>query len=128
MSTTLKELAQFILDADNGIELEYFGAKTWHKKSKESDWSTYIKYRRKPQPSGSDIVRELLKKGMPVLCGVSSSSQDYADKMASDGHGHMTSSGMPDSVFEFRIKSGGTYQFASPVDTSKIAKWPEVEK
>ena len=67
-------------------------------------------------PTGSDIVRELLKGGKPVLCGISNESQEHADNGLDAGYYRLVSGfnqGMFESQFCF-------YCYASPVDTSKF--------
>jgi len=79
----------------------------------------------KPEETGSDIVRELLKEGKPVLCGVSDKSQSEACSNASNLDGVV----MIVSADRATLDSfEDCYRYASPVDTSKFASYvPEVK-
>jgi len=125
MKTSLRDLAAFIIDADNGIEVHYLNVvnNKWHVSDEQTSWSTMVKYRRKPQQSGSDIVRELLKNGRPVLCHRSDTSQKHADNNVNFARLIISS-----SSDGFTADTGTVWRYASPIDTSTIAKWPEVEE
>ena len=77
----------------------------------------------KPEKTGSDIVRELLKEGKPVLVIASGVSQEVADKINTEL--------FLIAVFEngfFEAITGEQWRYVSPTDTSAIASYvPEVE-
>ena len=71
------------------------------------------------EKTGSDIVRELLKNGKPVLCLVSNISQDDADRK-------FQSSSEIIAINEFsgeHFKEDYAWKYASPVDTSLFASY-----
>lgn len=79
-------------------------------------------YRVKPAPNGSDKVRELLKGGLPVLCGVSDASQNIADIRAIEVQA--ANLYLIDQIHEsgsYPFKGSLGWRYASPVDMSKIA-------
>lgn len=72
-----------------------------------------------PVKTGSDKVRELLKKGKPVLCGVSDASQEIADVRA-DNISNIAAI-VSDAVNSFIESRGVSWKYTSPVDLSKFA-------
>jgi len=126
MKTTSEKIA--VMQAfEDGVEVEIklSDSKEWRviDFTPEWDWGE-CNYRVKQQPTGSDIVRELLKEGRPVWCGVSNTSQADAD-------GKLNLSADIVAIDKFsggHFKEDYAWKYASAVDTSKFAQYvPEVK-
>ena len=75
------------------------------------------------EKTGSDIVRELLKEGKPVLCYVSNDSQSEADKERPAAY-----SVAIDRYHNGHFREYNAWKYVSPIDTSKFASYvPEVD-
>ena len=131
MMKTAHEKIKIMQASEDGAEIEYSPCSappTWEY-TEAPIWSWGVNdYRIKKPPTGSGIVRSMLKRGKPVWCSVSDASQYAADNPHVDP-----------LVAVFKLdKSGGfvsgdgccnTWNYASPVDTSKFASYvPEVKE
>ena len=116
------ENCQAVIDSLDGEgELQVLILSVWCKPVVVDPMSD-VKYRCYKKFDGSDQVREMLKGGKLVLCGVSDISQDAADKHAMEKSWFSSVESFDGNVF---WDTEGHCKYVSPVDISMFANYAE---
>ena len=118
------ENCQAVIDSLRGKgELQTLAAGMWCKPVITDPMQPNLRYRCYKKPNGSDKVREMLKGGKLVLCGVSNILQDTADKRAMKKSWLSCIETFDGNVFW--DTEGDSWEYASQIDTSKFANYAE---
>jgi len=116
----LKKHWEVVKAFKNGAEIEMKGDypdAEW-KLNSDPCFYTAISYRIKPEPTGSDKVRELLEtSNKHVLCSVSDVNQETANKSTIYTLIHAFRNGV------FYTDTSSYWRYASLVDMTGVARW-----